>query len=945
MKKIFLTLLSALAVGIPMLADTQAWVGGIRYSFSNRAYGTTEKYECSTYKPVDAGFPSGSEYSGDIVIPEEVEFEGKTYVVTAIGYQTFYDQANVTSVVAPASIEKIDTQALSGTSISSFIIPEKVQSLSLYPFMNCKNLTELVCLAPKPPTTVSSTFQGVDQTKVKLLVPKGCVDVYKGTTRWMGFSVIEEYGDSPVRPTSVAITRRPSLMLAATTSQLECEVFPLDATDRTVTWKSLDTSVATVTADGVVTAVKAGRTFIEAICNGDSRVSTNFNLTVIDKETTVDGIKYRFLYDEEQKVADAWVIRDNSYAGEIVIPERVQNGSTFTVKGIDSNAFALNENISAITIPQTIDTIGFNAFRNCNGLKTVNISNLGAWANIGFRDKMATPLNIAGVKLLINGQELSRINIDGSVKTIKPFTFSGINSLLEVTFSDGTKCIGRSAFDRCPYLAKVTFAESIDSIGPSAFANCPSLEAVELPLNLRTIASGAFSGCSLRAVNVPNNVTVIDNQAFQNNTYLKEVTLPESLRMIYLQVFAGCPAIEKVTVKAATPPEFFSASSSVVLPDFNSTIYQTATLYVPQKALADYKAAYGWKQFTNILPLAEEKKGIEAEIGNISYMLYPDEKTAEVTGGVPADNTITIPAEVTYENTAYEVTAVADSAFYGLKELKNITLGDNISNIGKYAFAASGIDIVAIPQKVLSISDGSFADCTDLVSVSLPDNLKTIGVKAFFGSQRIRYIFCNNKGGTSLTPPSFSTYEGDPTNYGEAFSTEIWPDCQLVIPANMFSNYKKCNGWKNFRAWVYWHDYDLLPTAVILTPSRLTGEVGKTVTVAPSLSPANAVATNFIINGLDSEMINLTAGKDNEGNAVYQIELLKTGVTAFTVYCGLNKTTCEIEITEYGGIDSIGSDDIPARYFNLQGIEIRNPKPGETVIEVRGDKSTKVIFR
>lgn len=72
------------------------------------------------------------------------------------------------------------------------------------------------------------------------------------------------------------------------------------------------------------------------------------------------------------------------------------------------------------------------------------------------------------------------------------------------------------------------------------------------------------------------------------------------------------------------------------------------------------------------------------------------------------------------------------------------------------------------------IADETFAGCPKLVAVGLPDHLETIGVKAFYGSPRIRYIRCVNYGfDNNLVPPTFATFSGDPTDYGQAFSTEI----------------------------------------------------------------------------------------------------------------------------------------------------------------------------
>ncbi len=50
---------------------------------------------------------SYGDYSGKVVIPEEVTYEGKTYSVTCIGDSAFYNCNNITSVTIPASVVSI----------------------------------------------------------------------------------------------------------------------------------------------------------------------------------------------------------------------------------------------------------------------------------------------------------------------------------------------------------------------------------------------------------------------------------------------------------------------------------------------------------------------------------------------------------------------------------------------------------------------------------------------------------------------------------------------------------------------------------------------------------------------------------------------------------------------------------------------------------------------
>lgn len=97
-----------------------------------------------------------------------------------------------------------------------------------------------------------------------------------------------------------------------------------------------------------------------------------------------------------------------------MIPQFVQHGSTFKVRGIDNNAFALMADLTSVSIPATVDTMGLNAFRNCSNLKRVNITNLDSWMNISFRDPQATPFNMDSVQMYLNGELVTAVHIPGT---------------------------------------------------------------------------------------------------------------------------------------------------------------------------------------------------------------------------------------------------------------------------------------------------------------------------------------------------------------------------------------------------------------------------------------------------------------------------------------------------------------------------------------------------
>ena len=420
-------------------------------------------------------------------------------------------------------------------------------------------------------------------------------------------------------------------------------------------------------------------------------------------------------------------------------------------KNVATCAFASNDYLTSVSLPDSVVSIQENAFAGCDKLSEISLSN--------------------------------------GLKTIGDGAFSGCDSLTSIEFPESLELIDRNAFLECMALESVDFSKAEVVIGEQAFWRCSSLLTLEIPETVISVGDSAFADCeSLGAISIAGGVGKIGNHSFNNTAYLNNSENWENGALYIDNIL--------ISVKEEYSGEFCIKDGTKQIASYAfNRCDDIESIVIPESVVKIGDYAFWCCEKLNSVNLPSELsvlcKGVFSHCVKLPYVEIPESVTIiedEAFWNCNALSDLVIPENVEYigwsafvscsslqeiylsENVQY----IGEEAFSGCKRLENFFVDENnpcytsvdgvlfdktvetllqypgrcegiyrwyetsyeipgtVTKIGNYAFGyCYELDNVVIPESVIEIGCFAFVCCRSFKALKIPDSVIRIGWRAF----------------------------------------------------------------------------------------------------------------------------------------------------------------------------------------------------------------------
>ena len=473
---------------------------------------------------------------------------------------------SISSIVLPENTVKIGGRAFGNcNNLVSIQIPASVKTIEWEAFSNCPNLKTIRLFGMEAPNLNGTSFNGTPLGSLCVIVPTGSVG-YQTKDYWKDISNIYETSMLPIIVLDYNNVELYNISVeGANAQQLEALAITTEGVKTTgINWSSSDNNVATVSADGLVTA---GNTEGEAIITA-SYTDNGKTGTIECLVNLVDVTGFKFVNVKTAGTLSELITEDEKdELQKLIVSGNINSDDIRTLRymaGRDEYGNPTVGSLEILNISRARIVQGGDGYYNRdNWWRTVDYDHFG--------DDIFRECN-----------SLKKVVLPSSLRTIGSYAFYGCQSLEEVVLPEGLTNIYYEAFGDCRKLATINIPSSVTNLSGWIFYGCKALKSIDLstmtgvngisehmfyqsgltnviiPANITNIANGAFQETPLKTVQFESGskLTMIDEYAFYM-TQLQSVTIPASVVRINNQAFNGCQKMTEVNYEDNNKLNYF----------------------------------------------------------------------------------------------------------------------------------------------------------------------------------------------------------------------------------------------------------------------------------------------------------------------------------------------------------------------------------------------------
>lgn len=381
-----------------------------------------------------------------------------------------------------------------------------------------------------------------------------------------------------------------------------------------------------------------------------------------------------------------------------------------------------------LTLPNTLLTIGDNAFQNCSG----------------FTGDLIIPDNVTTIGgNAFNGCSgfTGDLTIGNAVETIGEYAFANCTGL------QGTLTIGESfssspgtwgkPFDNCSRLTTLNYNAINASLPGWYWLNgCTSLTTLNIGSNVQVIPERAFMDLNFNNdIVIPNSVTTINYEAFRNCDRIKSITIGEGVTTLAGSAITGCDSLTTVHYNAINCNVGNTTIGNGWLYDCSMATTLTIGEHVQSIFKGAFSRRYGGVSFIGNLTLPSSLQSIGDEAfldctGLTGNLIIPNSVTS--IGKKAFSGCTGFTGNLTISN---NVTVIDERTFHGCNGFTGtLTIGSSVQTIGKEAFKNCNhfTGNLSIPNSVTTLGQECFASCSGFDgTLTIGEGIATINPRPF----------------------------------------------------------------------------------------------------------------------------------------------------------------------------------------------------------------------